>query len=178
MSISTPHRAPADWAEDTDTLDPDFLRLVFGRFPTGVTIVTTRAADHRPVGVTVNSFNTVSLEPPLVLWSLTSSSVSLPAFKERGRFAISILADHQRDIAIRFASPVEDKFRDMPTLTGLGDIPLIDGAVAHLECRIESLIPAGDHTILLGRIERAGQRDGTPLVFHCGRFEGLAGPSA
>lgn len=175
MSISTRQEAPAQEAEGTNTLDPDYLRVVFGQFPTGVTIVTTRAADERPVGVTVNSFNTVSLEPPLVLWSLTSSSVSLPAFQEKGRFAISILAHHQQDIAIRFATPVDDKFRDVPTLPGLGDVPLIEGAVAHLECCTENLIPAGDHTILLGRIERARYGNGAPLVFHCGRFDRLAG---
>ena len=151
-------------------LDARELRNVLGSFVTGVTIVTTTDADGRPYGLTANSFSSVSLEPPLILWSQSLISPSYPVFREAERFAVSILAEHQTDVSAKFAKPSTDKFSGVETVEGLAGIPLIKGASAYLECRKVSSFPGGDHAIFLGRVDRMERSARRPLVFGGGRY--------
>ena len=140
-------------------------------FATGVTIVTARAADGALVGLTANSFNSVSLTPPLVLWSLARSSGSMPALGTGSHYAINILAANQKDLAERFAQKRADRWNEVSFTEGLGGAPLLDGAVARFECFNRSRYDEGDHVIFVGEVERCAWRVGaSPLLFHGGRF--------
>ncbi len=155
--------------------EPSFSALEFraalGMFATGVTIVTTRTPSGELVGLTVNSFNSVSLEPPLVLWSLSQRSMSAPFFQGASHYAVNVLAAGQRELALRFAAPVGDRWSGLEWRAGATGVPLIDGAVAHFECFNQSRHDAGDHIIFIGRVEHCGHRAGAaPLLFHGGRF--------
>lgn len=154
---------------------PSFTRQDFrsalGLFATGVTIVTARAADGTPVGLTANSFNSVSMSPPLVLWSLSLQAGSLPAFANGSHYAIHILAAEQRALAERFATRGADRFAGLDWREGTGGVPLIDGAAAVLECHNRSRHEEGDHVIFVGEVEQCRYRsDASPLIFHGGRF--------
>lgn len=151
------------------------LRTVLGTFTTGVTIVTTHDTAGTDLagtdyGVTANSFSSVSLEPPLVLWSLALTSRSFPAFRDNDHFAVNILADDQIDIANRFAKSTDSKFADLPFTRGLGEVPVLAHTVAHFECVKVAAYPAGDHTIFLGRVERVGHSGRRPLAYAHGRY--------
>jgi flavin reductase (DIM6/NTAB) family NADH-FMN oxidoreductase RutF len=146
------------------------FRQVLGRFATGVTVMTTRCPQGRVAGVTVSSFNTLSLDPPLVLWSLALNAPSLDVFRAAGRFAVNILAEDQAQLALQFARGAEDKFRGATVSEGLGGVPLIDGAVAHLECVIERRDPGGDHELYIGRTVRTHSSERHPLIYAKGRF--------
>jgi flavin reductase (DIM6/NTAB) family NADH-FMN oxidoreductase RutF len=174
MRATASQRREVDIESPPDQIDAITFRAVLGRFATGVTVITTRAGG-RAIGVTPNSFNTVSLDPPLVLWSLSLSAPSLPAFRAADRFAVSILAEDQRDLAARFTAPSPEKFLDVPVRRGLEGLPLIEGAIVHVECRVVDRYPGGDHEIMLGAIDRLAHFEGEPLVFHRGRFSGLSG---
>ena len=138
------------------------FRAALGMFATGVTIVTARGADGEPVGLTANSFNSVSLEPPLVLWSLARSAGSMPAFERGSHYTINILAADQHALAERFASKAADRFRDLM---------FREGAAAVFECFNRSRYEEGDHVIFVGEVERCEQRAGAqPLIFHGGRY--------
>ena len=140
-------------------------------FATGVTIVTTRAADGALVGLTANSFNSVSLAPPLVLWSLARSSGSMPALGAGSHYAINILAANQKALAERFAQKAAERWTDVEFTEGLGGVPLLAGAAACFECFNRSRYDEGDHVIFVGEVERCGWRAGaSPLLFHGGRF--------
>jgi flavin reductase (DIM6/NTAB) family NADH-FMN oxidoreductase RutF len=153
---------------------PDDFRRVLGHFASGVTIISTCDADGRPTGLTASAFSSVSLEPPLVLVCVDHKSQSYPALRERGRFAVNILCAEQEAISRRFASSRLDKFDGVPhRITDLG-LPLVDGAIAHLECITVSMHVEGDHTIFVGRVERADTAEGTPLLYSRGRYERLA----
>jgi flavin reductase (DIM6/NTAB) family NADH-FMN oxidoreductase RutF len=152
------------------TVDAAAFRTVLGRFVTGVTVITTKAPDGAAAGVTVSSFNTLSLDPPLVLWSLALRAPSLKTFRVAERFAVNILAQNQSTIALQFAKPAPDKFRDVPLEFGLGGIPLITGAAAQLECTFEKRYPGGDHELVIGRVVRAHAFDHKPLVYGQGQF--------
>jgi flavin reductase (DIM6/NTAB) family NADH-FMN oxidoreductase RutF/DNA-binding IclR family transcriptional regulator len=154
----------------SDTIDPAELRQVLSTFITGVTVITTLDANGQPHGLTANSFNSVSLDPPLVLWSQGLKARSHPIFREAERFAVNILADDQIPVSSRFAKAGEDKFGPTPVRNGLGGVPLIEGCSAWLECRRVAAHAAGDHMIFIGevqRIERSGRR---PLAFGGGRY--------
>jgi flavin reductase (DIM6/NTAB) family NADH-FMN oxidoreductase RutF len=151
-------------------IDPRELRNALGRFATGVAVVTTCAADGRPVGLTVNSFTAVSLEPPLVAWSLAARSASLPAFLVARRFAINVLTEDQEGISRRFAGPPADRFAGVAWTPGLGEVPLLEGGLARFECRTVRRIEAGDHWLLLGALERFAYGTGVPLVFFASRY--------
>ena len=114
-------------------LDPRELRQVLGAFPTGVTVVTTRDAGGRAFGVTANSFSSVSLDPPLILWSQSNTSSSHPAFRESDHFVVNVMAQDQVDVANRFAKSGIDKFQGVPVRPGIGGTPVIEGAAATLE---------------------------------------------
>jgi flavin reductase (DIM6/NTAB) family NADH-FMN oxidoreductase RutF len=151
------------------------LRQALGAYPTGVTIVTARAPDGRPVGLTVNSFASLSLDPPLLLWSLANRSPNLRAFRTASHFAINVLAGGQAALARRFASPaVADKFEGVRLLETPHPAPLIEGAAARFVCASRDALEAGDHTLFIGRIEHHHCEDLAPLVFHGGAFVGLA----
>ena len=147
------------------------FRAALGMFATGVTIVTARGADGEPVGLTANSFNSVSLEPPLVLWSLARSAGSMPAFERGSHYAINILAADQHALAERFASKASDRFKGLAFREGAGGSPILEGAAAVFECFNRSRYEEGDHVIFVGEVERCEQRSGAqPLIFHGGRY--------
>ena len=149
---------------------PDF-RAALGMFATGVTIVTARGADGAPVGLTANSFNSVSLAPPLVLWSLARSAGSMPAFERGSHYAINILAAEQHALAERFASKAADRFNGLAFREGAGGAPVLDGAAAVFECFNRSRYEEGDHVIFVGEVEHCAWREGAlPLIFHGGRY--------
>ena len=150
-----------------DTTD---LRRALGRFGTGVTIVTTLDAAGAPVGVTANSFSSVSLEPPIVLWSLRKASPSLAAFDAAGRFVINVLGLQQVELSRRFASPVADKFSGVEHAPGLAGLPVMQGSAAVFECRTEQRLEVGDHILYLGRVEAYGHRVGPTLLYCQGQY--------
>jgi flavin reductase (DIM6/NTAB) family NADH-FMN oxidoreductase RutF len=153
--------------------DPSLYRDVMGAFPTGVTVMTLATGEGQRLGVTASSFNTVSLDPPLILWSLALKAPSLQAFRATDHFAVNILAEDQRHVALQFARPAEDKFAGIATATGQTGAPLIVGALAHVECRTVARYPGGDHEIMLAEVVTLRRRDGAPLVFQRGSFHGL-----
>lgn len=147
------------------------FRAALGMFATGVTIMTARTAEGGLVGLTVNSFNSVSLEPPLVLWSLARAAASMLAFSTGSHYAINILAGDQQTLAKRFAAKGVDRFADVAFLEGVGGAPLLVGAVASFECFNRSRYEEGDHVIFVGEVERCSHRAGaSPLLFHGGKF--------
>ena len=149
---------------------PEF-RVALGMFATGVTIVTARTAEGELVGLTANSFNSVSLNPPLVLWSLAQAAASMPAFKTGSHYAINILGADQQALALRFASKGVDRFADVAFVEGVGGAPLLAGAAASFECFNRSRYEEGDHVIFVGEVERCTHRAGaSPLLYHGGKF--------
>jgi flavin reductase (DIM6/NTAB) family NADH-FMN oxidoreductase RutF len=147
------------------------FRAALGMFATGVTIVTARGLDGAPVGLTANSFNSVSLAPPLVLWSLARSAGSMRAFEAGSHYAINILAADQHALAVRFSSKSSNRFADLAFREGAGGAPILEGAVAVFECFNRSRYEEGDHVIFVGEVERCERRAGaTPLIFHGGRY--------
>jgi len=151
-------------------LDTSDLRRALGRFGTGVTIVSTLDAQGAPVGVTANSFSSVSLEPPIVLWSLRRASPSLAAFDATGRFVINVLALEQVELSRRFASPLADKFAGVGHTPGLGGLPVVDGCAAVFECRTEQRLEVGDHILFLGLVEAYGHQVGPTLLYCQGQY--------
>jgi flavin reductase (DIM6/NTAB) family NADH-FMN oxidoreductase RutF len=147
------------------------FRGAMGSFATGVTIVTACDAGGRPVGLTANSFNSVSLAPPLVLWSLALAARSMAVFRHATYYAINVLAADQRELAERFASKVEDRFAMLAYRAGAGGSPVLEGAAAVFECRSRSRHEEGDHVIFVGEVLRCAHRPGAqPLVYHQGRY--------
>jgi flavin reductase (DIM6/NTAB) family NADH-FMN oxidoreductase RutF len=145
-------------------------RRALAQFATGVTIVTTRDPHGMPSGLTVNSFNSVSLDPPLVLWSLARQSHSLAAFEACSHYAVNMLAGHQLEVARRFATRGADRFGPADWHDGPHGVPLLDGCVATLVARNRSRYAEGDHVILVGEVEAFEAPGGSPLVFHDGRY--------
>ena len=152
--------------------DPKTLRGAFGRFATGLTVVTA-ASEDGPVGITANSFSSVSLDPPLVLWSIARSSRRFDAFARAQFQAIHILGSDQMDLSRRFFHDGRD-FSGLGTSPGIGDVPLIDGALARLECEIVRRVDCGDHLVLIGEVRGMETSDGEPLVFAGGHYGTLA----
>lgn len=152
-------------------IDVREFRSALGQFATGVTIVTTFDADRRPTGVTASSFNSVSLDPPLVLWSLAKSAQSLNAFRESGSFAVHVLATDQQAMSNRFARSGEDKFADMEFHTTPQGVPLFDNCAARFVCKTASQYEGGDHIILVGEVTDFETSDREPLLFHSGDYK-------
>ncbi len=147
------------------------FRASLGMFATGVTIVTARTADGELVGLTASSFNSVSLDPPLVLWSLSQAASSMATFSAGSHYAINILAADQKALAERFASKREGRWADVAFSESDGGLPLLDGAAATFECFNRSRYQEGDHTIFVGEVERCFHREGaSPLLYHGGKF--------
>ncbi len=147
----------------------DFRRAL-GQFATGVTVVSTRAKDGRRVGITVNSFSSVSLDPPLVLWSLSRQSSTFEDFACANHFAINVLAANQHHLSRQFSTPLPDKFEGVECLEGTAGCPLLKGATAYFVCRNVRQFDGGDHVIFLGEVEEYKWNEGEPLVFHSGRY--------
>ena len=150
--------------------DPQAFRSALGSFVTGVTIVTTRDADGRPVGLTANSFNSVSLDPPMVLWSLSLHSGSLPVFREAQSWAVHVLAADQQAMSDRFAQPGNDKFAGIDVFDGPEGAPMLAGYAARFGCRARFEYEGGDHAIFLGEVVEFERRDAEPLIYHSGRY--------
>ncbi|WP_425402956.1 flavin reductase family protein [Hwanghaeella sp.] len=159
---------------DGNELDTGAFRTALGQFATGVTIVTTRDATGAPIGLTANSFNSVSLDPPLILWSLARKSINLAVFEASPHFAINILAADQKLLSDRFARPVADRFESVDWCEGAGGVPVIEGSLASFECAAHRQLDGGDHVIFLGRVLRfraaAAENDKEPLVYYAGRY--------
>lgn len=154
-----------------EAIDPRALRNALGCYATGVAVVTALADGDTPVGLTVNSFTSVSLDPPLVLWSLSRRSPSRTAFEQASHFAVNVLTAEQQALSNRFATPRPDKFAGVEWQRGHGGAPLLADCLAWFQCRRHLCHDGGDHIILLGRVEafdHEPERD--PLVFLTGRY--------
>lgn len=149
------------------------LRTALGQFATGITVVTTRASTGGFVGLTVNSFSALSLQPPLVLWSLRCTSPSLPVFQGAERFVVNVLAEAQVEVSRRFASPLPDKFDGVAHAESTTGLPLLHGAAAWFECRTVSQQLAGDHCLFIAEVERFTASELAPLLFHAGGYFAL-----
>ena len=148
------------------------FRSALGCFPTGVCLITTLAPDGRRIGLTANSFSSVSLDPPMVLWSLSRNASSAPVFRDAEYFAINVLAADDAALSTHFARSAADKFapyheRFSP---GLGGVPVLQGAAASFECHSRHRYYGGDHIIVIGVVERYAHGDRAPLVFHRGKY--------
>lgn len=150
--------------------DPIAFRNALGSFATGVTIVTTRDAAGQDCGLTANSFNSVSLDPPMVLWSLARSSMSMGAFRDADHFAVHILAADQEPLSNGFAKRGADKFAGLTVERGAGDVPLLAGCAARFQCRTAYQYEGGDHVIFVGEVIAFDHDDRAPLLFHGGRY--------
>ena len=157
----------------SEPLSVPSLRAALGRFATGVTIITCRGADGAAVGLTANSFTSLSLDPPLVLWSLRQASSSLAAFQAAEHFAINVLAETQVDLSRRFAAATTDKFADGVWVDGHGGAPVLGGCAAVFECRTETRQIAGDHVLFIGRVLRLADLAVAPLLFQGGHYRML-----
>ena len=147
------------------------FRASLAMFATGVTIVTARTPSGELVGLTANSFNSVSLNPPLVLWSLSQAASSMAALSKGSHYAINILAADQKTLAERFAGKREDRWQGVAFTEGVAGAPLLTGAAASFECFNRSRYEEGDHVIFVGEVERCCHREGAaPLLFHGGKF--------
>lgn len=154
-------------------IDPHALRHALGRFATGVTIVTTVAPDGHPVGLTVNSFNSLSLDPPLVLWSLRRSSPNLAVFRGAARFAVNVLAEAQIELSRSFATKVAHRFAEGAWRRGDDGVPVLAGAAACFVCETVSHQEAGDHDLFIGRVLHLSDSHEPPLLFQGGRYRRL-----
>lgn len=161
----------------TTDFDSRELRQALGHFATGVTIITGRNRQGEPVGMTASSFNSVSLEPPLVLWSVGKSAWGYEAFAEADHFAAHVLHAGQQELSNRFGRAGEDKFAGLPMAQGLHQLPVLDDCAACFECSVEQRHDAGDHLILVGRVLRLRQDTDQqqPLLFYRGQYAGLGG---
>jgi 3-hydroxy-9,10-secoandrosta-1,3,5(10)-triene-9,17-dione monooxygenase reductase component len=151
-------------------LEKNALRQALGQFATGVTIVTTAGPGGTPIGVTANSFSSVSLEPPMVLWSLAAAAYSRSAFETAGYFCVHVLTAAQEELSRRFATQGSDKFAGVSWSPGLGHAPMLDEYVARFQCRNSHHFPVGDHIVMVGEVLEFDLADSRPLVFHGGRY--------
>jgi flavin reductase (DIM6/NTAB) family NADH-FMN oxidoreductase RutF len=156
------------------TWDKRDLRNALGSYGTGVTVVTSGNSKSRLVGVTANSFTSVSLDPPIVLWSLVSTSPSLEVFDQSGRFVINFLALHQIDLSKQFSKTLADKFAGVEYQEGLDGLPIIQNCVATFECKTIQRTVVGDHVLFLGQVENYVYESKTPLLFCQGNYVQVA----
>lgn len=159
--------------ESTEPVTPQRLREALGRFATGVTIITCLDEQGERVGLTANSFNALSLDPPLVLWSLRLQSVQLAAFQRAAGFVVNVLARQQLELSRRFASKLEDRFDSGSWSAGTTGAPVLAGCVAVFQCEMLSQQVAGDHVLFIGRVLALSQQALAPLVYQAGHYHGL-----
>ena len=153
--------------------DSRSFRQCLGKFATGVTVVTCRDRNGRPCGITANSFSSVSLEPPLVLWNIAKVSNSLDAYLQASHFAINVLSDQQQDVSTHFARSDHTLFDDVEHSTSQDGVPILPGTVASFECRTHDVHDCGDHYIIVGEVTAYSAQDGDPLLFYGGRYRTL-----
>lgn len=151
------------------------FRDALGQFCTGVTTITSLAEDGEPVGMTVNSFSSLSLDPPLILWSIANSTPSFDCFMQGEPFVVNMLAEDQQALALKFAQSGANKFDGVETLSGAQGVPIIPDCVAYLECTVDARHPGGDHDIIVGLVKRVFNFGKAPLLFHGGAFHSLSG---
>lgn len=159
-------------------IDQKAFRSALGQFATGVTVITTLNQQGQKVGMTANSFSSVSLDPMLVLWSIARSSKSFEEFVAADRFAIHVLHANQQAISSQFASNCDDRFCNVSHCEGLGGIPLLSDFSAVFQCQTEHQYDGGDHVIIVGRVVAFENREQPPLIFHAGRYADLDLPVA
>ncbi len=162
--------ATNELARDHSSIDPRDFRNALGSYATGVTIITAADADGKPYGLTCNSFASVSLNPPLVLWSLVLYSTSLSVFRNASHFAVNVLGASQQALANKFAKSSEDKFVGVQWTPGLGDVPVLLDSVANFQCRAVNRYYGGDHVIFLGAVEAYSYNRREPLLFARGGY--------
>jgi 3-hydroxy-9,10-secoandrosta-1,3,5(10)-triene-9,17-dione monooxygenase reductase component len=150
--------------------DPQAFRAALGTFTTGVTIITSQGEDGSPVGITANSFNSVSLNPPLVLWSLSKQARSLPVFSNGKHWNVHVLSIEQEKLSGRFATQGEDKFAEVELDNGISDAPLLQDCTARFQCRTAFQYEGGDHVIFVGEVLAFDHSDRAPLAFQSGQY--------
>jgi flavin reductase (DIM6/NTAB) family NADH-FMN oxidoreductase RutF len=153
--------------------DSKELRRVMGMFATGVTVLTTRDAHHRPYGLTANAVTSLSLDPPLLIICIDKRAETHPHFFDSRCFVVNILAEHQEELSTRFARTGGDKFQGVPFSTNQDGVPVLEGTLAHVECRIIETHEGGDHVIHIGEVHHAEVRGGDPLLFFQGKYRHL-----
>lgn len=158
-------------AQEHARFDPRELRQALGQFASGVTVVTARGQDGRRVGMTANSFTSISLDPPLVMWSPSKTAPSLPVFTAASHFAVNVLASHQHHLSRQFATGADNKFAGLEVTDGIAGVPLLPEVLASFECGTVATYEAGDHVIFIGEVERYTAPGGSPLVFHSGSYQ-------
>lgn len=166
---NTAHNA----APNDTPLDTKALRSCLGQMATGITVIATRGADGVLVGLTANSFSALSLDPPLIIWSLRLASPNLAVFQSQPRFVVNVLTEAQTEVSRQFASSQPDKFDGAAYALNEYGLPLLHGASAWFECRTVSQQTAGDHCLFIAQVERFNQAEAQPLVFHAGGYFAL-----
>jgi flavin reductase (DIM6/NTAB) family NADH-FMN oxidoreductase RutF len=155
-------------------IDPQQFRHALGTFATGITVITTHSEEKHPVGVTINSFASVSLDPPLILFSLRTESPMTRCFSEHEYFNVCILSEHQEEISNLFASPQNDKFDSCAWHCGENGAPVLEGTLATLECKRSAMHEGGDHIIFIGEVTKIDiQENGGPLLYYKGGYKKL-----
>jgi flavin reductase (DIM6/NTAB) family NADH-FMN oxidoreductase RutF len=167
LSSSIPSEGPGH------PLSTEAFRRACGRFATGVAIVTTMDGDGNPHGLTINSFSSVSLDPPLVLFCLDRASQTRTAFETSISFVVNILYKSQRDLSHRFATRQDERFTGLRYREGTLGAPVLTDCLANLECRRHAIIDGGDHIILIGEVVQVSTREGEPLLYFAGRYRQL-----
>src|ERR1700704_2200533 len=166
----------SELASGSSLIDPRAFRHALGTYGTGVTVITAAGTDGKPYGLTCNSFASVSLNPPLVLWSLGMFSQGLSIFQNASHFAVNVLGASQRDLATKFAKASEDKFAGVEWTPGLGNAPVLADSVANFQCRAANRYYGGDHIIFLGAVEAYAYNRQEPLLFARGGFGRFINP--
>jgi flavin reductase (DIM6/NTAB) family NADH-FMN oxidoreductase RutF len=156
-------------------IDNDLFRRVMGSFASGVTVVTTQVPGEMPRGFTASAVSSLSLEPRLLLVCISNVSATLAAIRAAQAFAVNIMASEQQALAQRFSGRVDTKFQGVQWTPGALGQPVLEGALAHAECRLADTCVGGDHTILIGEVLAAGARDASPLLYFRGGYGGYAG---
>jgi flavin reductase (DIM6/NTAB) family NADH-FMN oxidoreductase RutF len=154
-------------------VSPDLFRRACALFPTGVAVLTTRAPDGTPHGLTVNAFCSLSLDPPLVLVAVDRICGLLETFEKSGHFAVNFLSSEQRNLSVRFSELPEGRFTGVSWTPGSEGAPLIEDAIGSIECRTKNIIDAGDHRALIGEVIAANVGEGEPLVFFRSSYSAL-----
>ena len=154
------------------SFDPKEFRRCLGNFATGVTVITAKSADGTQVGVTANSFNSVSLDPPLILWSIIKTSSSYAVFENSDHFAVNILAADQIDLSNNFAKPSDNKFANVETQSGVGGAPLLQNTAANFQCEKYQVVDGGDHWIMIGKVVAFENLGRAPLLYVQGSYAG------
>lgn len=157
------------------SIDTSQFRAALGQFPTGVAVITAVDGENRPLGITMSSFNSVSIDPPLVLFSLDRRALSLNSMQSASHFAVNVLSKEQRDLSNQFARARNDKWENVEFETSEAGVPLLNGALAHFECKPYAHYDGGDHVIFVGEVVNfACSHHSVPLVFCRGQYAELA----